>query len=269
MIESGREAGAEARDGAAASTSTNMSIHSINALAHARAQALALAQAPAPVRSQALTPVKRPLAGIENDDDLIRVYDDDDNFCLPPSTLDLPGGGGGAERYGNEDGDGDGDGDDDTDTRSQGAGFDEHEHDTDRELHERFMTPPDVMFDEFRDQVKTWMEVDNSIRHLQVMIRERRAYKKGLTDKITQFMKRYDLTNLDMGSAGVIRSRRSQVKAPISQRAIKDGIASYFESQNNATLGMQLTDIVFNNRQRKERVSLHRSLPGGRNAGNV
>jgi len=120
--------------------------------------------------------------------------------------------------------------------------------------------PSDSAFDEFRDQVNTWMEVDNSIKQLQGMLKDRREYKKRLTDKITQFMRRYDLTNLDMGSSGVIRSRRSHVKVPVSQKAVKEGITNYFERNNNVTLGMQLMDTVFNERERRERVSLIRSF---------
>lgn len=124
----------------------------------------------------------------------------------------------------------------------------------------------DAAFQEFRHQVNTWMEVDGSIRNLQAMLRERRLYKQALTTKITQFMRRYDLTNLDMGESGTIRSRRSQVRTPISHKEIRDAIAAYFEARDNATLGVQLTDTVFNNnRERVERVSLQRRFPQARN----
>ena len=107
--------------------------------------------------------------------------------------------------------------------------------------------------------MNTWMEVDNKIRQLQVMLKDRRAFKTRLTEKIMRVMKRYDLKSLDMGDAGVIQSRKSQVKTPISQKAIRNGINTYFENINNVTLGMQLVDTVFNNRERVERTSLRRS----------
>lgn len=121
--------------------------------------------------------------------------------------------------------------------------------------------PPGPLLEEFRNDVETWMEVDNSIRNLQSMLRERRSFKNRLTEKITSFMRKYDLSNLDLGNAGVIRSRKSHVKVPISQRSIKDGIEAYFSNINNITMGMQLLDTVFNERQRIERVSLRRCLP--------
>ena len=117
----------------------------------------------------------------------------------------------------------------------------------------------DVLLQEFRHDVNTWMEVDNKIRQLQVMLKDRRAFKTRLTEKIMRVMKRYDLKSLDMGDAGVIQSRKSQVKTPISQKAIRNGINTYFENINNVTLGMQLVDTVFNNRERVERTSLRRS----------
>lgn len=191
---------------------------------------------------------------IDDDQDLFRVYDDEDrphyeqqqqqrdvetrhHLSIPSSNDRLHQG-------------------DDERLRDERS---EHEREDDQE-HEQ-MPPSDAMFDEFREDVETWMEVDNSIRNLQVMLRDRKAFKTRLTEKITAFMRKYDLSNLDMGSAGMIRSRRSHVKTPVSQRTIRDGIEAYFTNINNITMGMQLLDTVFNSRERVERVSLRRCLP--------
>ena len=78
-------------------------------------------------------------------------------------------------------------------------------------------------------------------------------------------MRKYDLSNLDMGSAGMIRSRKSQVKPAVSKKHIKEGIESYFASMNNITMGLQLLDSVFNSTGRIERVSLRRCPPPSEN----
>lgn len=178
------------------------------------------------------------MSGIEDDEqDLFRVYDDEEDEYPSASH------GRRSQRLHEEEGK--------EETRPQ---------ERDRQQQQQ-LPPSDAMFDEFREDVETWMEVDNSIRNLQVMLRERRAFKSRLTEKITAFMRKYDLSNLDMGSAGIIRSRRSQVKTPVSQKTIRDDIESYFTNINNITMGMQLLDSVFNSRERVERVSLRRCLP--------
>jgi len=116
--------------------------------------------------------------------------------------------------------------------------------------------PTDVLLDEFKSQVRTWMELDNIIKNLQTALRDRRLYKKHLTTKIVDFMNRYNIEDLDTRE-GSLRSRVTYAKSPLSQKAIRDGIANYFA--NNTAIGTQVTDAIFNsNRERIERVSLRR-----------
>ena len=199
---------------------------------------------------------------IDDDQDLFRLYDDEDrpHYEQQQQQRDLGTRRHHLSRPSSNDRMHQGDQDNHDDERLRDDQHSEHEREDDQE-HEQMMPPSDAMFDEFREDVETWMEVDNSIRNLQVMLRDRKAFKSRLTEKITAFMHKYDLSNLDMGSAGMIRSRRSHVKTPVSQRTIRDGIEAYFTNINNVTMGMQLLDTVFNSRERVERVSLRRCLP--------
>jgi hypothetical protein len=123
------------------------------------------------------------------------------------------------------------------------------------------LTDTDIAFNDFRAQVRTWLELDTSIKQLQTMLRDRKHYKNMLTEKIIRFMRAYDVKTLDMGEAGYIRSRKSYVKSPLTQKMIRDGINSYLEERHNSALAMQLTDTVFNRRQRIERLSLRHVPP--------
>jgi hypothetical protein len=117
--------------------------------------------------------------------------------------------------------------------------------------------PTDILLDEFKQQVRTWMELDNIIKSLQTAMKERRLYKKHLTTKIVDFMNRYNIEDLDTRE-GSIRSRVSYVKSPLSQKMIREGILKYFE--HNSAVGAQVAEAVFNNnRDRTEKISLRRS----------
>lgn len=130
----------------------------------------------------------------------------------------------------------------------------EGEGDDDREM---VMIPDDAQLAEFKSQVKMYIEMDNAIKKLQVMMKDRRAYKQQLADKMVKFMARFNIEDLDT-QEGCISSRVTYRKAPLSQKHIRDSIASYFARQNIPDIGLQLTDAVFNDRQRIEQVRLRR-----------
>lgn len=121
--------------------------------------------------------------------------------------------------------------------------------------------PDDMELAEFKSQVRMYMEMDNVIKKVQVMLKERRAYKEQLAQKMIKFMTRYNVEDLDTPE-GSIHSRVSYVKAPLTQRQIRDNIAQYFMRRNAPDVGLQLTDALFNGRERLEKTSLRRRGTG-------
>ena len=117
------------------------------------------------------------------------------------------------------------------------------------------VVPDNLSLDEFKNDVRTWIELDNSIRRLQAAIKERRAAKKLLTDRVMQFMGRYNIEDLNT-SDGRLRYRVSFVRAPLSHSAIKERIEKYFSADVNAA--RELNGVVFGNRERSEKTCLSR-----------
>lgn len=115
--------------------------------------------------------------------------------------------------------------------------------------------PDDAAMEEFKTDVRTWLELDSTIRRLQAATRERRAAKKQLTDRILQFMNRYNIEDLSTRD-GRLRYRVSYVRTPLSHQAIKDRILGYFASNDN--VAQAVAGAVFGNRERTERVALSR-----------
>jgi hypothetical protein len=118
--------------------------------------------------------------------------------------------------------------------------------------------PDSRQLDAFKNDVRTWIEVDNSIRDMHAAIRDRRAAKKSLTDRILSFMEEFNIEDLNTKD-GRLRYRMSYVRAPLSHASIKDRISNYFAS--NASAAQEVHGAVFGNRERSEKLSLRRLKP--------
>ena len=115
--------------------------------------------------------------------------------------------------------------------------------------------PDDALLDAFKSDVRTWLELDNTVRRLQAALKERRAAKKQLTDRILGFMSRYNIEDLNTRE-GRLRYQVAVVKAPVTQVGIRDRISNYFSA--NMPMAQALTQAIFGNRERAERASLRR-----------
>ena len=95
----------------------------------------------------------------------------------------------------------------------------------------REITPTDVPtaaeLEEFKNCVHMWMEVDNNIKKLQALAKERGTIKKELGSKILAFMARFNIEDLNT-KEGKLRYKVTQVKAPLSQTVIKNKIQTNF-----------------------------------------
>jgi hypothetical protein len=112
----------------------------------------------------------------------------------------------------------------------------------------------------FKKEVREWMDLDIVIKNLSGMLKDRRAHKKELTDRIVRFMNVHNIDDLDTRE-GSIRSRVSFVKPPLSQRMIRESLHAYFE--HNEAVATQVLNSVFNRgREKVERASLRLKPPG-------
>ena len=118
--------------------------------------------------------------------------------------------------------------------------------------------PDDEALDAFKADVRTWLELDNTIRPMQAGVRERRNAKRSLTTRVLDFMSRYNIEDLSTRD-GRLRFQVSYVRAPLSHGAIRTRIESYYSAPGrDVAAGLELSGAVFGNRERCERTSLRR-----------
>lgn len=114
--------------------------------------------------------------------------------------------------------------------------------------------PTNEELEAFKAHVRTWIEVDNTLKKLQQATRERRTIKQQLTEKITAFMARFNIEDLSTRD-GKIRFKTRQVKAPLSKKTIQQRLLEMYPRAKTAE---ELTTVVFDTSERVERATLRR-----------
>lgn len=105
---------------------------------------------------------------------------------------------------------------------------------------------------EFKQQVKTWLELDLVVKRLQAAIKERKKIQKELRENILKFMLLNNVEDLNT-KHGTIRYRTSLVKAPLGQKEIKEKLYSEFEGEEQI---INKIKRVFDDREKRERTTL-------------
>ncbi len=88
--------------------------------------------------------------------------------------------------------------------------------------------PDNMSLEEFKHQVKMWMELDNQIKKMNEILKEKKAVQKILTEKVLSFMARYNIEDLNTKD-GKLRYKVTQVKPTVKQTAIKKKLQDFFE----------------------------------------
>lgn len=117
--------------------------------------------------------------------------------------------------------------------------------------------PTSEELDEFKNYVKTWIEIDNAVKKLQQAVRERNALKKQVTEKITGFMGKFNIEDLNTKD-GKLRYRVTQVKVQPKPTEIKTKLIEYFSPDTTAE---ELTKKIFDSDTIVEKHSLRRFRP--------
>lgn len=121
--------------------------------------------------------------------------------------------------------------------------------------------PDNDVLEEFKSQVRMYNEIDNQIMKLQAAMRERKALKKQLTEKILKFMGRYNIEDLNTKD-GKLRYRTSTVKVGVSKADIKQRLIENYGKVQNIE---ELTNLIFASQETTQKVTLRRLRPTGTN----
>jgi len=110
---------------------------------------------------------------------------------------------------------------------------------------------------ELVENVKSWISIDNDIKELQKVMREKRKEKKLYTQSLVEIMKTNDIDCFDMKSGKLIYTKKT-VKAPLSKKHLLESLTKYF--QNNKELCDELGQFILETRKEKIKENIRRKL---------
>jgi hypothetical protein len=118
-------------------------------------------------------------------------------------------------------------------------------------------TPDNIALEEFKHQVKMWMDIDNQIKKLNQAVKEKKTVQKVLSEKILGFMSRYNIEDLNTKD-GKLRYKVSYTKPVVKKTSIKEKLLNYFEHDKET--GKKVAQAVFDEEanNKVEKVSLKR-----------
>ena len=112
----------------------------------------------------------------------------------------------------------------------------------------------EALLQEFKDNVKRWLELDNQLKRLAAAAKERRNKKNEINNQILEFMSKFNIEDLNT-KEGIIRYKKSYVKEPLSQKTIKTKLEELFKDQPDI---VERIDKIFTDRGKVEKLSLRR-----------
>ena len=110
---------------------------------------------------------------------------------------------------------------------------------------------------ELVENVKKWIDIDNDIKELQKVMREKRKEKKLYTQSLVDIMKTNDIDCFDMKSGKLIYTKKT-VKAPLSKKHLFESLTKYF--QNNKELCDELGQFILETRKEKIKENIRRKV---------
>jgi hypothetical protein len=121
-----------------------------------------------------------------------------------------------------------------------------------KEVKETRIAPvEDISLEDFKNFVKKWLELDNYIKKAQDLVKEKRKQRNKIAETITKFMCKYNIEDLNT-KEGRIRCKTSYIRAPVTQKEIKDKITTLVPEKRDAI------KKLFDERPKKEKISLRK-----------
>jgi hypothetical protein len=108
---------------------------------------------------------------------------------------------------------------------------------------------------EFKKNVKKWVEIDDTIREIRVKSKELAQEKKSYEEFILSFLETVDEKSVGIGDGKLTRSV-SQCKAPLKKENIHKALVEITGDNNKA---LEMTEHIIKSRGTTERVNLKRT----------
>ena len=103
--------------------------------------------------------------------------------------------------------------------------------------------------------IKDWIHVDNELKQLQKVSREKRGEKKMLSDELIDIMRNNEIDCFDVNDGKLIYSK-NKIRSSINKQHILQSLSTIF--QNEPQKAEEITNHIFNSRDEKIKESIKR-----------
>jgi hypothetical protein len=111
-------------------------------------------------------------------------------------------------------------------------------------------------FVNFKQNVKDWVTLDDDIKTLQDAIKKRKKRINELTPVILDFMKRFNINDLNTQN-GQLRYTTSLLAKPVNKNFLLSKLGEFFKDNEKSQV---LTTYIYDNRIKEEKVKLKRVI---------
>jgi|UniRef100_A0A6C0C3M8 hypothetical protein len=110
---------------------------------------------------------------------------------------------------------------------------------------------------ELKDNIVSWLTLDNDIKSLQKQLRIKRKEKKSKTDEIVNVMKSNEIACFDTNDGKLIYTT-TKTKAPLSKKHLLTSLTTYFNNDPNTI--QTLSEFILNSRKDNVKETIKRKI---------
>lgn len=110
--------------------------------------------------------------------------------------------------------------------------------------------------EELVNHIRTWMHVENELKDLRKLMREKREEKKKLSNELLEVMKSNDIDCFDIKN-GKLMSSKVKIKETVSKKMLLRVLADYLDKPEEVE---KLTDYILESRQVKEKEYIRQKI---------
>lgn len=109
-------------------------------------------------------------------------------------------------------------------------------------------------FDDFKNNVKKYLSIDDDIKKLEKHIRELKQGKQKISGLILTFMNNHNIEDLNT-ETGTLKKNIKYLKKPLSKKNLKSKLLEYYKNNEDQS---ELVFKFIDNRAKEEKIELKR-----------
>jgi hypothetical protein len=105
--------------------------------------------------------------------------------------------------------------------------------------------------------IKEWIKIDNDIKELKNIVKEKNNKKKMLTESLVSVMKSNNIDCFDI-TDGAIVYKTNKVKKPINPKTLLEALQNYYSTDPN--IAVELTKHILDSREEEVKETIRHKI---------